>query len=169
MTVDSVNCATDTFVSVAVTSAHLEKAGRNAEIYQDRPGWTRTPAQKLVDALMEAAENAIREKIHGLKEGKKYQDVAAATPVIIFDTIELLGVLEIKTKNQSTPSNKIQSSQAYHFMIVLDRLFDKNELVNIVDNLGPDALIDIELKFQIVEIFKFNNGSRDPIWKITKK
>ena len=54
-------------------------------------------------------------------------------------------------------------------MIVLDRLFNKNELVNIVDNLGPDALIDIELKFQIVEIFKFNNGSRDPIWKITKK
>ena len=77
--------------------------------------------------------------------------------------------MEIKTKNQSTPSNKIQSSQAYHFMIVLDRLFNKNELVNIVDNLGPDALIDIELKFQIVEIFKFNNGSRDPIWKITKK
>ena len=71
MTVDSVNCTTDTFVSVVVTSTHLEKAGRNAEIYQDRPGWTRTPAQKLVDALMEAAENAIREKIHGLKEGKK--------------------------------------------------------------------------------------------------
>lgn len=151
-------------VSRILTLRDLEETAIKCENRADRDSNRPRPIYlKFVDNLMEVAEPAVMDSIPGFVKGKGYDDLVACNP------LPISGVVEVKTKDPWTNQTSIRCQGSYSWMLVLNRLFSKSDLASEVEKNGPDSLIGLELKFQPVEILKFNNGSRDPYWKLATK
>ena len=138
------------FYEIEVTEERVIAAAERLKKFNDRPGQPRSDAKKLIDALMELAELPFKQ----LGSGKDSYDDASASGYVI------RGVIEVKTVALKSNHKKIHCSQAYDYMVVVERE-STGTLAKKVEQNGIDFLIGYKLKFYPKAVYRWTGKERE--------